>query len=412
MPRNGHLLILALALVLAPANLVLAQPSATPPPVEPDPDVKPAPDEDADAEESDREAPPVKVADDVEVSRNVPYLTVPGVNARALSLDIYAPKGGEKRPVVVYVHGGGWRAGDKSRVSRKPQLFCTEGWVFVSVNYRLLPAGKHPTNARDVAAALAWVKSHIAEYRGDPGCILLTGHSAGAHLAALVATDDRLLRRHNCEPSMLRAVAPLDTASYDLAWKVQNSGNNNAADARQNMLKAVGDEAAWRDASPMTHVTSGKSYPPFLLVYAGTRRDSPVASKLFADRLREVGVSATTFAAEGKNHGAVNNDLGKPGDPETEAVMAFFRQAIAGPDERTEPAGSGESGESGESAETPRPRLRDVLKSLDLSAGQAYMVAQLMREFRGRYDTADFRRQLEALLTAEQAKAVKDALGE
>ena len=91
---------------------------------------------------------------------------------------------------MVYVHGGGWKRGDKSRVGEKVEFFTGRGWVFVSVNYRLLPEGAHPANVNDVARALAWVHDHATDYGGDPDRLFLMGHSAGAHLAALVATSE------------------------------------------------------------------------------------------------------------------------------------------------------------------------------------------------------------------------------
>ncbi len=84
-------------------------------------------------------------------------------------LDVYAPrKAAEKAPVMVYVHGGGWMRGDKSAVGKKAEFFTGQGWVFVSVNYRLVPDGKHPRNVEDVATALAWVHERCTEYGGDP----------------------------------------------------------------------------------------------------------------------------------------------------------------------------------------------------------------------------------------------------
>jgi acetyl esterase/lipase len=103
-------------------------------------------------------------------------------------LDLYLPDAPSKAPVMVYIHGGGWAKGDKAAVGLKPAFFNGKGWIFVSVNYRLLPEGKHPANVGDVALALAKVHDQVAEKGGDPGKLFVMGHSAGAHLAALVAT--------------------------------------------------------------------------------------------------------------------------------------------------------------------------------------------------------------------------------
>src|SRR5205085_1089386 len=99
-------------------------------------------------------------------------------------LDIYAPKGAKNLPVVFWIHGGGWQAGNKSDVQEKPRVFVERGFVFVSTNYRLLPTFDMETIVRDVAKSLGWVHAHIADYGADQQRIFVMGHSAGAQLAA------------------------------------------------------------------------------------------------------------------------------------------------------------------------------------------------------------------------------------
>src|SRR5262245_49415043 len=105
------------------------------------------------------------------------------------TLDVYAPKAGKGLPVVVWIHGGGWQAGDKKEVDTKPQAFTDKGYVFVSVNYRLLKDKVTIKQmAQDVAKAIRWAHDHAKDYGGDPSTMFVTGHSAGAQLAALVCT--------------------------------------------------------------------------------------------------------------------------------------------------------------------------------------------------------------------------------
>src|SRR3954449_3858440 len=125
------------------------------------------------------------------VKRDIPYA---GVQDEKRTLDVYAPAGAKGLPVVFWIHGGGWQAGDKSDVKLKPQWFMGKGFVFVSTNYRLLPAVDMGTLTRDVARSFKWVEDHVAEYGGDPKRVLVGGHSAGAQLAALLCTDDRYLK--------------------------------------------------------------------------------------------------------------------------------------------------------------------------------------------------------------------------
>src|SRR3954467_578274 len=126
------------------------------------------------------------------VQKNIPYSQAGGDRTR---LDVYAPGDGKDHPVVVWVHGGAWQAGDKSQVQAKPRAFNGRGYVLVSVNYRFHPAVTYKEQAGDIAQAIRWVHEHAREYGGDPGCIFLMGHSAGAHLVALVGTDHRYLEK-------------------------------------------------------------------------------------------------------------------------------------------------------------------------------------------------------------------------
>src|SRR4051812_45723605 len=121
-----------------------------------------------------------------EIERDISYVK----NAdKRQTLDVYAPPNAKNLPVIFWIHGGGWQAGDKSEVYTKPQVFNGKGFVFVSTNYRLLPDVDMATLTRDVAKAIRWVHDHIAEHGGDPKRLLIMGHSAGAQLAALLCTD-------------------------------------------------------------------------------------------------------------------------------------------------------------------------------------------------------------------------------
>ena len=179
---------------------------------------------------------------------------MPGVEAKSHSLDVYAPKDAKHAPVIIFIHGGGWRNGDKSNpgVGSQPAAhFCAEGFVFVSINYRLTPAGKHPANIQDVAKAVAWVHDHIAEHGGDPAQINIMGHSAGAHLTALVATDETRLKAEGKPLSILKRAILLDTAAYDIPrYLTEFQEAKGTSPMRQLYTNAFGDTVEqWRDAS-------------------------------------------------------------------------------------------------------------------------------------------------------------------
>src|SRR5580704_10634386 len=116
-------------------------------------------------------------------------------------LDVYAPRGVDHAPVVIFVHGGEWTRHDKAEVSYKPKFFNDHGVVFVSTNYRLSPAVAHPAHVSDVASAIRWVHDHAAEFGGDPHKLVVMGHSAGCHLVTLVALDPRYLAKAGLRPT-------------------------------------------------------------------------------------------------------------------------------------------------------------------------------------------------------------------
>lgn len=121
---------------------------------------------------------------------------IPFGDAERQRLDIYAPTGvstDAALPVIVFIHGGGWRAGDKAGYAFAGRAFSARGFVTVVPNYRLSPDVHFPAFVADGAAALRWVRAHIAERGGDPERIILVGHSAGAHIAALLAMDESWL---------------------------------------------------------------------------------------------------------------------------------------------------------------------------------------------------------------------------
>lgn len=265
-------------------------------------------------------------AEEMKVSKNLTYARIAGVAENELSLDIYTPPEASPknlRPVVVMIHGGGWAMGDKANSNvgpAKAAYFTAEGFVYISINYRLAPGAKYPANIQDVAAALAWIDDNAAKYGCNRESIFLMGHSAGAHLAALVAMDDRWLTEKQKSPALLRGVILLDCAAFDLTQKAIGSEG-----ANPDMVEAAfgTDPKTWQSASPLQHATLGKSFPP-LLIFHADRKVSQAASEQFATALLQAGGTAKVFHAEGKNHRTINTDIGQAGDPTTARILNFL----------------------------------------------------------------------------------------
>jgi acetyl esterase/lipase len=264
-------------------------------------------------------------AAEANIERDVAY-----GNQESQKLDVYLPKKGVvDAPVMIYVHGGGWQKGDKSAVGQKAEFFTGRGWVFVSINYRLIPGGEHPKNVQDVAAAIAFVHDHAAEKGGDPDKIFIMGHSAGCHLVSLVATDQRHLELVGKSLAIIKGVIALDTQAYDISKLTQSDFTSATyTDVFTN------DPEVQQDASPSHHIAAGKMIPAFLVCYSsglGNRPNPnrPLAANAFAAKLREAGIAAEVVDASDRNHGEINQRFGDPDDTKvTGKAMGFLKKIL------------------------------------------------------------------------------------
>jgi acetyl esterase/lipase len=240
------------------------------------------------------------------------------------TLDVYAPAEGKNHPVVVWIHGGGWQRGDKTDVQKKPQALVDKGFVFMSINYRLLPDVTIKQMAEDVAKAVRWAHDHAKDYGGDPDTIFVMGHSAGAQLAALVCTDDRYLKAEKLALTLIKGCVPVDGDTYDVPMQIATVEERRARIYRQKF----GDEKSQKDLSPVTHVAKGKPIPPFLILHVADHPETKGQSQRLAKALQEAGVSAKAYPAEGKTHTTINTDLGLPDDKPTQALFEFLGKVL------------------------------------------------------------------------------------
>lgn len=249
---------------------------------------------------------------------DVAYAQMDGVDPERLSLDLYAPDEAENAPIMLYVHGGGWRGGDKSAVWRKPEFLCSAGWLFASTNYRFVPEVTPAEQVRDVARAVAWLHEHAAEYGGDPDRIYLMGHSAGAHLVALASTYPVPLEEAGMTLSALSGTIVIDGAGIDLESHMANVGRLKL------FADAFGEDPTfWREMSPLAYVAPDAGVPPMLILVQGSETRLS-HSQLFADALVMCGVQAELAYLPQHTHASINRSIGEPGDPSTEAVVSFL----------------------------------------------------------------------------------------
>jgi acetyl esterase/lipase len=258
------------------------------------------------------------IAAEPKIQRDVAY--VEPKNERQ-TLDVYAPNDGSNHPMVFWIHGGGWRQGDKRGIQQKPQAFVDKGFVFVSTNYRFVPNVTVKEMTSDIAKAIHWTHDHAKDFGGDPNTIFVMGHSAGAHLAALVCTDDRYLKSDGLSLSIIKGCVPVDTAAYDTPKRIKESGMT----PPESFTEVFGStDELQRELSPVTYLAKGKSIPLFLILHVADRAESKAQSLWFAEKLKEIGVPAKVVAGEGKTHGTINSDLGLPDDKPSKEVFDFL----------------------------------------------------------------------------------------
>ncbi|MEJ6579887.1 MAG: alpha/beta hydrolase [Akkermansiaceae bacterium] len=251
-------------------------------------------------------------------------------------LDIYLPEDAEGKslPVMFWIHGGGWQAGDKSDVGLKPKVLTQRGFVFVSTNYRLLPEVTMDDLIRDVAKSLGWVHRNIAKHGGDPKRIFVGGHSAGAQLAALICTDDRYLKKEGVTFDVLKGCVPVDGDTYDIPKIIMTAEHRKTLYGGKmytfgHRQKFGNDPEKHVDFSAVTHVEKGKGIPPFLLLYFSGNPDTRAQAEILATNLKVEEIPVRAFGKIDTNHSRLNNDLGKPDDSATEAFYKFLDPLMA-----------------------------------------------------------------------------------
>ena len=297
--------------------------------------------------------PPADDALEVERVRDVAY--VQGLRADLIRhrLDLYLPKGKKMFPVLVLVHGGAWTIGDNrcaGLYTTVGEFLASRGIGVVMPNYRLSPWVKHPEHVKDVARAVAWAKTNIAKHGGDAQQLFLAGHSAGAHLVALLATDESHLKAVGMAVADIRGVVAVSGVYRIPEGDVKVKIGNDSDDFRSEQLlplrggdkngqstklpfaapltvnvygAAFGNDAKVRaDASPIQHVRAG--LPPFLILTAELELPTLAGTAdEFHRALKAKGNQSERRRIEGRNHSSILFSAIRVDDPVAQAVTEF-----------------------------------------------------------------------------------------
>ncbi len=242
-------------------------------------------------------------------------------------LDFYSAGAGP-RPLLAFLHGGAWQFGDKARrlTDAKAPFARAEGWHFASLNFRLVPEVGVVEMARDVAAGLARLLAEAGPLGIDPRRVVLTGHSSGAQLAALVGTDPRYLAAAGLGLDTLAGVIANDGAGYD-----PREPSVRAEWLHRRLIAPAFPETAPAELSAALHAASAPNAAAFLILHAGRELGSRHAELLEA-ALRQAGtpVERHGFAGSGaRAHVMLSRKFGVAGFPATEVARHWLRERFA-----------------------------------------------------------------------------------
>ncbi len=265
-----------------------------------------------------------------EPPRHLTDIAYATVNGRALALDLHLPAGVKQPPLVVYLHGGAWREGDKAQY---PEFLVARGFAVASVNFRSSNDARFPANVHDIKAAIRFLRAKSKEYGYRTDRIAIGGSSSGGHLAALVGTTNGVkelegnLGEHTRETSAVQAIVSWFGASNLNTILAQSTpfGLGVREPALRLLLGALPDEvpALAKLASPVEHVGAGD--PPAMLLHGNQDRQMPVNQLLELEAaFRRAKLDVETQIVDGAGHGG---DVFNKGEP-AERVIDFLRRTI------------------------------------------------------------------------------------
>lgn len=237
-----------------------------------------------------------------------------------LKLDIYRPDGAKNAPVVVFFYGGSWEWGRRQDYRWLGEALARSGFVAVLPDYRKYPQVKMDGFMADAASATVWARQHATEYGGDAGRLFVMGHSAGAHLAVMLATDARCLEAHGMQPSQLAGAIGL-AGPYNFLPLTSKA-----------LIGMFGTTAAEQARSQPINFVNGDE-PPLLLLHGDADKTVwPSNSTTLAAAVKAVGGSADVITYPGISHAGILLSLSPTFRGKTSALAdsaGFIRARVA-----------------------------------------------------------------------------------
>ena len=246
--------------------------------------------------------------------KNLQYAEVDG---KPLLLDLYLPEKPEGAPLVVWVHGGGWKGGSKQNCFLK--WVTNFGYTVASINYRLVDVAKWPAQLHDCKGAIRWLRANAKTYGYNPDCVIAAGSSAGGHLVALLGTTggnnelEGTVGGNGEQSSRVQAVVDYYGATdFLLRSKTQSWKVNKPGSVVYNLLGGPANQLVEKaqQASAKFHVTPDD--PP-LLVFHGVKDTTVLMNQTDAieEAYKKAGLPVTVYRLENSGHGGIEFYTGK-----------------------------------------------------------------------------------------------------
>ena len=248
----------------------------------------------------------------------------PDLGAASPKLDIYSLTDVKNAPVMIYVHGGAWTRGSRSQVSAKPDHFGALGYIFVSVDYRLVPKVKIEDQLEDIDHALGWVNQNIGKYGGNANNLHLMGHSAGAHLVAMSGVAPGKFGRKLIDSGALRTIISNDTMAYDMP-RIAHVRGGTLPPIYANVFGS--EKKRWESLSPQHHINGLNKTSAWLVMFSGRKflRFRTKSALNFAYLLRQANGKVSVFDGSRFSHREMTTLIGVD-DGLTAAIDGFLRR--------------------------------------------------------------------------------------
>ena len=238
------------------------------------------------------------------------------------TLDVYLPATPGKHPLIVFVHGGSWTGGNKNLGGKIAGPLLAAGYAVASIEYRKVPQTDPAGAVTDVAHGIAYLLDNAKSLGFDGTRFALLGHSAGAQLISLLATDASYLKSANVDPARLAAVIPLDGV-FDVTVRLTDY-------PKEKRFFVFGhDPANWRRYSAAVHLPTATLHPRFCVLHDDTNQQFVEQAALFEAALKKSGAAYETGVAHGLSHGEVAQEFADPGTPMAPFVLGCLSRSLA-----------------------------------------------------------------------------------